>query len=136
MYSSAMILKVWSTDQQKSIPGSLLEMPNLKPHPDPQNQGLHFNKIPWKAVSTWKLEKYYSRAKRNWEKNDVRNDYAKTNNVLHMCHEVCTDEKDWRVFLSKGLTWCVTYKDSSSGHVEIHVCEESMGHGKFSDGLQ
>lgn len=98
MSSSAMILKVRSPDRQNSIPGSLLEMPNLKPHPLLQNQGLHFNKIPWKAVSTWKFEKHCSKAKSNWKKDDVRNDDAKTNNVFDMCHEVDTDQKDWRGF--------------------------------------
>lgn len=68
-----MILKVWSKDQQKSIPGSLLEMLNLKPHLDLQNQGLHFNKMPRKAVGTWKFEKHFSGAKSNKGKNDVRN---------------------------------------------------------------
>lgn len=103
MYSSAMIPKVQSTDEQKRIPGSLLEMPNLRPHLDLYNQGLHFNKIPWKAVSTWKFEKHSSRARSNWEKNDVRNDDAETNHVLDMCHGVYTDQMDWRCFLKD---WC------------------------------
>ena len=48
MLLSPLPLSMWATDQQQgcSLPESLLEMQNLRPHPNVLNRNLHFSKIP------------------------------------------------------------------------------------------
>lgn len=41
----------------------------------------------------------------------MRNEDAKTNNVVGVCHKVYSNQKDCRGILSKGLLSSVTYKN-------------------------
>lgn len=44
----------------------------------------------------------------------MRDEAAQTDRYPETCHEVHTDQKDLRVFLSEGVMGSVIYKDSSN----------------------
>lgn len=60
LYLKALLHKLWSLDQQ---PGACFEMQNLRTHPRPRKQNLHFNKTLKGVMCILKFEKHSRKAR-------------------------------------------------------------------------